>query len=50
MLLRPLMFAKTPFNDGDFIETSWLDLADSLFYKFYSKDKIVQRLEDLSIS
>jgi hypothetical protein len=39
-----------PFGDGDFIKMAWLDCADNLFNDFNNKDKIIQRIKDLSIS
>jgi small-conductance mechanosensitive channel len=39
-----------PFSVGDFIQMSTLDCADNLFRDFDSKDTIIQRIKDLSIS
>jgi len=39
-----------PFKDANFIKMSWLDCADNLFRDFDNKDKIIQRIDDLSTS
>ena len=39
-----------PLSDGDYIKESWLECASYLFEDFQNKDKIIQRIKDLSIS
>ena len=46
------VFAKhgKPSRDGEYIEEAWLECAPFLFDNFSEKEKIIQRIKDLSVS
>ncbi|GFW91864.1 DUF4371 domain-containing protein [Trichonephila clavipes] len=39
-----------PFQEGEFLKEAWLACASSLFDDFDNKDKIIQRIKDVSLS
>ncbi|GFS50185.1 general transcription factor II-I repeat domain-containing protein 2A [Trichonephila clavipes] len=39
-----------PFQEGEFLKEAWLVCAPSLFDDFDNKDKIIQRIKDVSLS
>ena len=39
-----------PLSDGDYIKEAWLECAPFLFDNFSEKEKIIQRIKDLSLS
>ena len=39
-----------PLSGGDYIKKAWLECAPFLFDKFLEKEKIIQRIKDLSLS
>ena len=39
-----------PLSDGDYIKEGWLECAQFLFDNFSEKEKITQRIKDLSLS
>ena len=39
-----------PLSDGDYIKETWLECAPFLFDNFSEKEKIIQRIKDLSLS
>ena len=39
-----------PLSDGDYIKEAWLQCASFLFDNFSEKEKIIQRIQDLSLS
>ncbi|GFT89605.1 general transcription factor II-I repeat domain-containing protein 2A [Trichonephila clavipes] len=40
----------TPFQEGEFLKEAWLACAPSLFDDFDNKDKIIQRIKEVSLS
>ena len=41
---------RKPLSDGDYIKEAWLEGAPFLFDNFSEKEKIIQRIKDLSLS
>ena len=41
---------ETPFSDGNYIKEAWLKCAPFIFDNFLEKEKIIQRIKNLSLS